>query len=148
MKLWEVSNGEIFLRMFYSGDDELIDCNYVKDKQFVKEHDQRQFSYHHSKDELTHTTQSLFSPPDDLRAIVYEFDTLVDMCQSKLNSAMTMDDELSIANDTMDAHEHSSRYVVVAFFEKIFFNFSFMSTHSIILINSSSESSSEPSAHF
>lgn len=35
LSLWQLSNGLAFIQMIYSRDDELIDCEYVREKSFV-----------------------------------------------------------------------------------------------------------------
>lgn len=36
LSLWQLSNGMAFIQMIYSKDDELIDCEYVRKKDFVR----------------------------------------------------------------------------------------------------------------
>ncbi|KAG4070106.1 hypothetical protein HA402_013349 [Bradysia odoriphaga] len=36
LSLWQLSNGMAFIQMIYSRDDELIDCEYVRERSFVK----------------------------------------------------------------------------------------------------------------
>lgn len=36
LSLWQLSNGMAFIQMIYSREDELIDCEYVRERSFVK----------------------------------------------------------------------------------------------------------------
>lgn len=37
MSLWQLSNGHSFIQMIYSRDDDLLDCEYLSERQFVRQ---------------------------------------------------------------------------------------------------------------